>query len=103
MAASWQLPPFFQKYLASPIPACAQQLAKIAVVLTDMSMPFMDGSATIRAVRKLNPSQNIIAMSGLMTNEQLANLQNLNVNAILSKPFTAEDLLTKLAEILQVK
>ena len=78
----------------------AQRGAEIALVITDMAMPFMDGAATIRALRKFNPQLKIIAMSGLMSNEQAADLQSMNVSTFLSKPFTAEKLLTTLAEVL---
>ncbi len=74
----------------------AQNAADIKVVLTDMAMPFMDGAATIRALRKLNPNLPIIAASGLPP----AEINDLTVNAFLAKPYTAEKLLTTLAEIL---
>ncbi len=81
----------------------ARQQGEIAVILTDIAMPYMDGTALIRAVRKIDPQQKIVAMSGLMNTEQTAILHNLKINAFLSKPFTAEILLNKLAEILQKK
>jgi PAS domain S-box-containing protein len=43
----------------------AQNKEQIKVVLTDMMMPFMDGTATIRALRKIDPQVKIIASSGL--------------------------------------
>jgi PAS domain S-box-containing protein len=81
--------------------AFAEKRNEIALVLTDMMMPFMDGPATIRALRRLNPSLKIIASSGLTTNEQSSELANLKVNAFLAKPYTAEKLLTTLAQVLQ--
>jgi CheY-like chemotaxis protein len=81
----------------------AQQKGEIALILTDIAMPYMDGTALIRAVRKIDPASHIVAMSGLMNPEQTAELQNLNVNAFLSKPYTAETLLKNLAEILHKK
>jgi CheY-like chemotaxis protein len=39
---------------------------EIAVVLTDMMMPIMDGPATINALRRINPTVKIIAASGLI-------------------------------------
>jgi CheY-like chemotaxis protein len=66
-------------------------------------MPYLDGFATIRALRRINPELKIIAASGLTTPEQNAELQALNVNAFLSKPYAAEKLLTTLAEALQKK
>lgn len=81
----------------------AQQGADINLILTDIAMPYMDGTALIRAIRKINPQSKIIAMSGLMNSDQTSELQNLNVNSFLSKPYTAENLLKLLAEILQKK
>ncbi len=79
----------------------AQLSTEISVILTDIAMPYMDGTALVRAVRKIDPASRIIAMSGLMNSEQTAELQSLNVNAFLSKPYTAESLLKILAEILR--
>lgn len=79
----------------------AQNRDEIALVLTDIAMPYMDGVAEIRALRKLNPTLKVIAASGLTTAEQTAEIQNLNIDAFLSKPYTAEKLLTTIAAILQ--
>ncbi len=73
-----------------------QSGTEIAVVLTDMAMPFMDGATTIRALRKMNPTLPIIAASGLPP----AEINSLKINAFLSKPYTAEKLLNTLAEVL---
>jgi PAS domain S-box-containing protein len=79
----------------------AENKSEIAAVISDMSMPLMDGPALIRALRKINPSVNIIAMSGLMNPEQSSQLERLRVSAFLTKPFTAESLLTTLAAVLR--
>lgn len=78
----------------------AQRGAEISLVLTDLAMPYMDGMAMTRALRKINPELKVIATSGLTTNEQTAEMQTLNVNAFLPKPYTAENLLVNLNEIL---
>jgi DNA-binding NtrC family response regulator len=65
-----------------------------------MAMPFLDGPATIRALKRVNPTIRIVAMSGLMNVEQTTELESLNVRAFLTKPFTAEKLLTTLDGIL---
>lgn len=85
---------------ADAIAVYAQNMNEIAAVLTDMAMPFMDGEALIRALKQIDPDVKIIAMSGLVSAGQTAELKSLNVNAFLPKPFTAEALLTMLAEIL---
>lgn len=79
----------------------AQKGSEIEAVVTDVSMPFMDGPAMIRALRRMDPQVKIIAMSGLMNSEQMSDLENLNVNASLLKPFTAEALLNQVAELMK--
>ncbi len=81
----------------------AQNNDKISLVLTDMAMPHLDGFALTRALRKLNPQLKIMAMSGLINDEQTAELESLKINAFLAKPFTAENLLKTLAEIFDKK
>lgn len=76
--------------------AFAKNGAEIRVVITDVSMPFMDGPAMIRALRKMDPAVKVIAMSGLMNPEQVTELDHMSVNANLLKPFTAENLLSTL-------
>ena len=83
--------------------AYAEQRDRISVVITDMMMPYMDGAATIRALRRLNPNLKIIAASGLTINEKSADVQALGVNASLAKPYTAEKLLITLANVLHDK
>lgn len=81
----------------------SQQREKIALVLTDMAMPYMDGASLIRALKKIQPDIKIIAMSGLISDSQTAELSNLNIDAMISKPFTAETLLTHLASVLNAQ
>jgi PAS domain S-box-containing protein len=78
----------------------AERRDMVSAVLTDMAMPYMDGLALIRALRKMDRSLKIVAMSGLMTDDQTAELQALGVQAFLSKPFTAKALLDTFARVL---
>ncbi len=78
----------------------AEHRNKIAVVLTDMLMPFMDGPATIRALQKMNSEVKIIAASGLTAAHKTGEASLEGVKIFLSKPYTAEKLLKALAEIL---
>jgi PAS domain S-box-containing protein len=78
----------------------AQHAKEISLVITDMAMPFMDGAAMIRALRKINPEFRIIGMSGLLNADQTAELQSLNVSGFLNKPFTAENLLHSVRDAL---
>ena len=86
---------------AEALAVFAQNKDEIAAVLTDISMPLVDGPAMIRALRKIEPEANIVAMSGLMNAGQTAQLENLQVTSFLAKPFTAESLLTTLDALLR--
>ena len=72
----------------------------IAVVLTDMVMPFMDGPATIRALQRMNPNVRIIAASGLGAGHRAGEGALEGVSVFLNKPYTAEKLLNTLAQVL---
>jgi CheY-like chemotaxis protein len=79
----------------------ADRRNEIAVVLTDMMMPFMDGPAAIRALQKMNPEVKIIAASGLTAGHKPGEGSLAGVKMFLSKPYTAEKLLKALAEMLK--
>jgi PAS domain S-box-containing protein len=71
----------------------------IKVVLTDMMMPYLDGAATIRALRRINPRVKIIAATGLEVGGKV-NTVSAQVEAFLPKPYTGEKLLRTIAEVL---
>jgi two-component system, cell cycle sensor histidine kinase and response regulator CckA len=66
----------------------------------DMMMPVMDGYASIRAIRKINPEVKIIAVSGLAEKDKLAKIGSSHAKAFLPKPYTAEKLLKTIHEII---
>ena len=63
-------------------------------------MPFMDGGATLRALREIAPDLKILGVSGLNVDEGIS-VGPGGVQAFLTKPYTAQDLLTKLDSVLQ--
>ena len=77
----------------------AQQPQAIKAVVIDMMMPVMDGPTTIRTLQKMNPALKVVAVSGLMESEQLSAVAN-QVDAFLTKPFTAKQLLQTLDQVL---
>jgi PAS domain S-box-containing protein len=78
----------------------AQYKDNISAVLIDMMMPGMDGSSTIITLRRMNPQVQIIAMSGLVVNWTIAQKRSLGIQKFLSKPFTAQVLLSTLQSLL---
>jgi CheY-like chemotaxis protein len=79
---------------AEAIALYGRQQADIAVVLTDMMMPLMDGTATIQELVRLNPQVRVVGASGRATDVQAAGAAAARVMGFLPKPYTAETLLT---------
>lgn len=77
-----------------------QHRAEIAVVVTDMSMPYMDGSKMIRALLQIDPKAKIIAVSGLNEDVNLPEPLRKRI-PFLKKPFALEKLLETLHEVMQ--
>lgn len=82
---------------AEAVALYAEHRSKIAVVLTDMAMPVMDGPATIIALRSMNPAIKIIGSSGLTSAGGVAKAMGAGVTQFLHKPYSAETLLKALS------
>jgi two-component system cell cycle sensor histidine kinase/response regulator CckA len=79
----------------------ATQKQKVQLVMVDLMMPFMDGLATIRALRNMDPSTKFIAISGLMDQARIGQLHDIGGVQFLAKPFTTEQLLNLLSDVLK--
>ncbi|MBD2302655.1 response regulator [Nostoc sp. FACHB-190] len=77
----------------------AEHRDEISLVLTDMLMPSMDGLTTIRTLQKINPEVKIIAISGLVSSDKVNAAYNMGIQAFLSKPYTANQLLEAISFI----
>jgi two-component system, cell cycle sensor histidine kinase and response regulator CckA len=80
-----------------------ENAAAVRAVITDMMMPRVDGAATIRAIREIDPGARVIAMSGLAAAEDAKEAFELGVHAFLAKPFTAARLLKVLKEVISAQ
>jgi two-component system, cell cycle sensor histidine kinase and response regulator CckA len=80
----------------------SQHQDEIALVLMDMMMPSMGGATAIRTIQKINPHVRIVAMSGVTSNEILAQVNASEVKAFLAKPCTSQELLTTLHRVLNL-
>ncbi len=78
----------------------SQMKGEIRLVLTDMMMPYLDGAATIRALRKINPQVKVIAATGLEVGGKVNSI-SVPVDAFLPKPYTGEKLLRTIANVLK--
>jgi PAS domain S-box-containing protein len=74
---------------------------QISAVLLDMMMPGMDGPQTLVKLKGLNPDIAVIACSGLSTLQRQAEIIQLGASAFLAKPYTEEELLQSLSQVLE--
>jgi PAS domain S-box-containing protein len=80
-----------------------KHIDQVDLVLTDMSMPVMDGRATIQALRQLRPNVRIVGASGTPQHGKPENMVDGYLRHFLSKPYTADVLLRALAKALADK
>jgi len=88
---------------ADAVALYAQNKDKINVILMDMMMPVMDGEASIRVIRRINPEVKVIVVSGLADKDKLAKLERTHAHILLQKPYTANRLLKAIHEVLSEK
>ncbi|WP_009634472.1 ATP-binding protein [Synechocystis sp. PCC 7509] len=81
----------------------AENKHEISLVLLDRMMPKMDGIVAIQTLQKINPQISIVAMSGLSSTEDFAQVTDIGAQGFLSKPFTAQELLKALGNVLVEK
>ncbi len=74
---------------------------EISLVLMDSMMPSIDGLTACYALQQLNPLVRIVATSGLTSNSLFTQGANIGVRAFLAKPYSIEDLLETLQQVLQ--
>ncbi|MGI2905045.1 hybrid sensor histidine kinase/response regulator [Tolypothrix sp. VBCCA 56010] len=78
----------------------AQHKNEIKAAIIDMMMPNMDGATTINTLKKMNPLLPIIAVSGLPISEQVLLNKTYKHAAFLPKPYTTQQLLQSLHQVL---
>jgi len=72
---------------------------KFDLVITDMIMPIMDGFGLIKEVRKINPTQIFMIVTGLDNKEDLIKAIHLRINYFIEKPLDIKEFKSTLDEI----
>ena len=75
----------------------------IALVITDMMMPLMDGAALIVALRRIDPEIAVIGSSGLNDNHNQIKAAETGLEHFLLKPYTAATLLETVRAVLAAR
>jgi CheY-like chemotaxis protein len=87
---------------ADALSAYMQDYDKIALVIMDMNMPYLNGALAIHALRKMNPGIKIIATSGLHTQSQATRALQAGAESFIPKPLQTYDLLRSIDEALKL-
>ena len=80
-----------------------QHAGEIQLVITDMSMPGMDGPEMAAAIHKISPSLPILGTSGLDTQPDTETLRALGLQRILSKPCNSATILEAIRKVLDAR
>ncbi len=84
---------------AEALSTFARHQDDVALVLTDMMMPIVDGPTLIAAIRRMAPGVRIVAASGLHSHSRAARSQA-GVDHFLEKPSTASAMLALFRSLL---
>ncbi|MCE7982769.1 MAG: response regulator [Caldilinea sp. CFX5] len=75
----------------------------IDVILLDMQMPVMSGGDTLRELRKLSATVDIVLMSGYPEGSTMEKFRHDSRLSYLEKPFTLEKLTLKMEGLLRLR
>jgi two-component system cell cycle sensor histidine kinase/response regulator CckA len=77
----------------------ARHKDKIRLVITDLLMPFLNGEGMIRAIKEMNPTVKILAISGMDVGYKPRPAGELGI-PFLAKPFSCAELVSRVHEAL---
>ena len=73
---------------------------EVATVVLDLTMPRMDGEAAFKLLRRIKPDVKVIISSGYAETEILRRFAGESINGVLSKPYTAAQLVSRVREVI---
>ena len=73
------------------------------IVFTDIMMPENDGFYALKEIRKFDPHAKVVAVTADFTDESATRLKELNISAVVYKPFDIQDIKKVLFEKYQIK
>jgi len=63
------------------------------LILTDLSMPLMDGEETFERLRQMSPTVNVVLMAGFVDSGRLEKMMNNGLSGFVGKPFAPVEIL----------
>ena len=77
-----------------------QQCGAVRLVVSDLMMPQLEGPGMIRALRQVQPDLKTIVVTGLGEENRIAEARAAGADLVLNKPFTGEQLLASVKQLL---
>ena len=70
------------------------------LVLTDLSMPLMDGEETFQRLRQIAPGAKVVLMAGFVDNSRLEKMMSNGLSGFVGKPFAPVEILAVVTSVL---
>jgi DNA-binding NtrC family response regulator len=75
---------------------------RVDLVLLDVSMPGIGGIKCLHQIMSLSPEAKVIIISGYLSNGRVEEAMALGAKAFLNKPYSFEELLTTVRNVLEI-
>jgi CheY-like chemotaxis protein len=70
------------------------------LILTDLSMPLMDGEETFQRLRQMSPSANVVLMAGFVDSARLEKMMSHGLSGFVGKPFAPVEILAVVTSVI---
>ena len=71
------------------------------IVMTDLSMPVLNGNELCKLILERNPLQQIVILSAHTESDEFVELKKLNISNFIQKPINQDELLSTLIEVIK--
>src|SRR5256886_6604077 len=70
------------------------------LILTDLSMPLMDGEETFQRLRQMSPTANVVLMAGFLDSASLGKMKHNGMCGFVGKPFAPVEILSVVTSVI---
>src|SRR6476659_9875429 len=70
------------------------------LILTDLSMPLMDGEETFERLRQMSPTVNVVLMAGFVDSGRLEKMMNNGLSGFVGKPLAPVEILAVVTSVI---
>ena len=70
------------------------------LILTDLSMPLMDGEETFERLRQMSPTVNVVLMAGFVDSGRLEKMMSNGLSGFVGKPFAPVEILAVVTSVI---